>query len=126
MTEQEIKSKRDEIHNLKGQIQELNGKITEIECELRGHFLSEAEKKHGIQRGDKVIVTHRYWTYQGYVTEQSEPLFFAYARYNRFTYEIGENGIEFVFRQPKKNGQPSQKETCFLECSVTGVEKVTE
>jgi hypothetical protein len=127
MTEQEIKSKRDEIYKLKDQIRELESQITNIECELKSHYLTEAEKElGGIKRGDKVIVTTKTYTRKGDVIEKHGPLFFAYARYNRFAYEINDSLIEFVFWQVKKNGEPSQRETCFYRHQVVKAEKVTE
>ena len=127
MTEQDIKTKTQRIYSLKDEIRERENEIRTIEGEIRTHYIEQAEAQFPhIKRGDKVIVTHQTWTHKGYVTYKSEPLFFAYARYNRFAYELNDYGIEFVFNQPKKNGQPGQKEVCFYRGSIVELEKVAE
>lgn len=127
MTEQEIQAKIQEIHKLKDDIREKDRTIRGIEGEIRSHYVKEAEARFpNIQRGDKVIVTTRTWTAKGYITNQTEPLFFTCARYNRFAYELNDSGIEFVFNQVKKNGEPSQKEVAFFRGHITNIEKVTE
>ena len=127
MTEQEINEKKKQIYAIKDEIREKQCAIQKLEGEIKMHYLQQAEAKYPhIKRGDKVVVTSKTWTYKGYVQSVSEPLFFAFARYNRFSYEINDSGIEFVFKQVKKNGEPSQKETCFYRGSIVKIEKVNE
>lgn len=127
MTEQEINEKKKQIYAIKDEIRERECAIQKLEGEIKTHYLQEAEAKYPhIKRGDKVVVTSKTWTYNGYITSVSEPLFFAYARYNRFAYELNDSLIELVFKQVKKNGEPSQKETCFYSGSIVKIEKVNE
>lgn len=127
MTEQEINQRKSRIYELKDEIRERENTISKIEDEIRSHYIAEAESKFpNIKRGDKVIVTHQTWTHKGYVTEKTEPVFFAYARYNKFAYELNGSRIEFVFKFPKKNGEPSQKEISYCTGSVVEMEKVNE
>ena len=127
MTEQEINEKKKQIYAIKDEIHEKECAIRQLEGEIKTHYLQEAEAKYPhIKRGDKVVVTSKMWTYKGYVESVSEPLFFAYARYNRFAYELNDSLIELVFKQVKKNGEPSQKETCFYTGSIVSIEKVNE
>lgn len=126
----EIEVKRAKIYELKDKVRELNGKISELESEIKCHFLDEAESQFpNVKRGDKVIITTKSLKMglkPGYDYTTHEPLFFAYSRYNRFAYEWNENGIEFVFKVPKKNGEPSAKETAFYRCNIVSMEKVEE
>ena len=81
MTEQEIKTKKEQIYAIKDEIREKECAIQKLEGELRRHYLDEAEAEYPhIKRGDKVVVTSKTWTYKGYVQSVSEPLFFAFAR----------------------------------------------
>ena len=128
MTEQEIKAKKEQIYAIKDEIREKEHAIRELEGQIRTHYIEQTEAKYPhIKRGDKVIVTTKvFYGISGYRTEVSEPLFFAYARYNRFAYELSDALIEFVFHPLKKNGEPSQREVCFYSGSIDKIEKVTE
>ncbi len=128
MTEQEIKAKKEQIYAIKDEIREKQNAISKLEGEIRTHYIEQTEAKYPhIQRGDKVIVTSKiFYGISGYKTEVSEPLFFAYARYNRFAYELSDALIEFVFHPVKKNGEPSQREVCFYSGSIDKIKKVTE
>lgn len=127
MTEQEIKTKKEQIYAIKDEIREKQNAIRELEGQIQSHYIQQTEAKFPhIQRGDKVVVTSKMWTHKGEIQNVSEPLFFAYARYNRFAYELNDSLIEFVFHPVKKNGEPSQKEACFYSGSIVSIEKVTE
>lgn len=127
MTQDEIATKKALIYAIKDEIRKKQNAISELEGQIRQHYINEAEAQYpDIKRGDKVIVTTKLWTHNGEIQRVSEPLFFAYARYSRFAYELSDSLIEFVFNQVKKNGEPSQREVCFYSGSIVSIEKVTE
>ena len=125
MTEQEIKAKTARIYELKDEIRERENAISEIEGEIRGHYIEEAEKKFpDFKRGDKVMVTAITWTYKGYEEYTEGPFIYFGARYNKYAYELNASRIEYVFREIKRNGEPAKKEHAYF--GIVKLEKVTE
>ena len=129
LNEAELKELKDEYYAIEEKIRSLKQRTDEIDAIIvRNSCNIVAGRFVPLKYGDKIRVTHKQWTFNGYKDVVLEGFFGSFYMDNKhpYTADNGVGSVKLRIYQIKKDGTLSQKSTYVFAQSIVSIEKLED